>query len=78
MRTLLAAAAIAVAGMATAQAADIAAMTGHATKLNADSSALVYYVTAPDGFTLQDLVPYNAQHNEAHGEDNRNGSDRTQ
>ena len=37
MRTLLTAAAFAVAGMATAQAADIAALTGHATKLNADS-----------------------------------------
>jgi Ni,Fe-hydrogenase III small subunit len=50
MRTLLAAAAFAVAGVATAQAADIAVMTGHATKLNADSSALVYYTAAPDGF----------------------------
>jgi hypothetical protein len=50
MRTLLAAAALAVAGVATAQAADIAAMTGHVTKLNADSSALVYYTIAPDGF----------------------------
>jgi len=37
MRTLLAAAAFAIAGVATAQAADIAAMTGHVTKLNADS-----------------------------------------
>ena len=49
-RTLVAAAALAVAGVATAQAADIAVMTGHATKLNADSSALVYYTAAPDGF----------------------------
>ena len=50
MRTLLAAAAFAVAGMATAQAADIVAMTGHVAKLNAGSSVLVYYVAAPDGF----------------------------
>jgi hypothetical protein len=50
MRTLLAAVAFAVAGVATAQAADIAVMTGHARKLNADSSALVYYTAAPDGF----------------------------
>jgi hypothetical protein len=50
MKTLLTAAAFAVAGMATAQAADIAALIGHATKLNADSSALVYYTAAPDGF----------------------------
>jgi len=49
MRTLLAAAAFAVAGT-TAQAADIAAMTGYAAKLDADSSALVYYTAAPDGF----------------------------
>ena len=50
MRTLLAAAAFAVAGVTAAQAADIAAMTGHATKLGADWSALVYYTAAPDGF----------------------------
>jgi hypothetical protein len=50
MKTLLAAAAFAVAGVAAAQAADIAAITGHVTKLDADSSALVYYTAAPDGF----------------------------
>jgi hypothetical protein len=50
MRTLLAAAAFAVAAIATAEAADIAAMTGYAAKLDADSSALVYYTAAPDGF----------------------------
>ena len=50
MRTLFAAAAFAVAGVVAAQAADIAAMTGHVTKLGADCSALVYYTAAPDGF----------------------------
>jgi hypothetical protein len=50
MRTLLAAAAFAVAGVVTAQAADIAPMTGHWTKLGANSSALVYYIAEPDGF----------------------------
>jgi hypothetical protein len=50
MRTLFAAAAFAVAGAVAAQAADIAAMTGHMTKLGADCSALVYYTAAPDGF----------------------------
>jgi hypothetical protein len=50
MRTFLAAAIFTAAGMATAQAADIAAMTGHAAKLDANSSALVYYTAAPDGF----------------------------
>jgi hypothetical protein len=34
----------------TAQAADIAALTGHLTKLDANTSALVYYTDASDGF----------------------------
>ena len=52
MRTLFTAAAFAVAGAVPAQAADIAALIGHATKLDADSSAFVYYTAAPDGFHL--------------------------
>ncbi len=35
----------------------------------------VNFVTAHDGFTLNDLVSYNQKHNEANGEDNRDGSD---
>ena len=35
----------------------------------------VNFVTAHDGFTLHDLVSYNGKHNEANGEDNRDGSD---
>jgi len=35
----------------------------------------VNFVTAHDGFTLRDLVSYNEKHNEANGEDNRDGSD---
>ena len=50
MRTVFAAAAFVVAGVATAQAADIAAKTGYEAKLDADSSSLVYYTGAPDGF----------------------------
>jgi opacity protein-like surface antigen len=50
MKTLLASAALAVAGMATVQAADIAPVTGHWTKLGEHSSALVYYIDEPDGF----------------------------
>ena len=50
MRSLLAAAALAVTGVGTAQAADIAAMIGHVARLDADGSALVYYTAAPDGF----------------------------
>ncbi len=33
------------------------------------------FITAHDGFTLRDLVSYNSKHNEANGEDNRDGSD---
>ncbi|MGH9761639.1 MAG: glycogen debranching protein, partial [Blastocatellia bacterium] len=34
----------------------------------------VNYVTCHDGFTLNDLVSYNHKHNEANGEDNRDGA----
>ena len=37
--------------------------------------ASINFITAHDGFTLQDLVSYNDKHNEANGEDNRDGSD---
>ncbi|MBN9430040.1 MAG: glycogen debranching protein GlgX [Burkholderiales bacterium] len=37
--------------------------------------ASINFVTAHDGFTLHDLVSYNGKHNEANGEDNRDGSD---
>jgi len=37
--------------------------------------ASVNFVTAHDGFTLADLVSYNGKHNEANGEDNRDGTD---
>jgi len=37
--------------------------------------ASINFITAHDGFTLHDLVSYNAKHNEANGEDNRDGSD---
>jgi ABC-type glycerol-3-phosphate transport system substrate-binding protein len=50
MKTLLAAAALVVAAVATAQKADIAPVTGHWTKLGEHSSALVYYIDEPDGF----------------------------
>ncbi|MFI5041558.1 MAG: glycogen debranching enzyme, partial [Acidimicrobiales bacterium] len=35
----------------------------------------INFVTAHDGFTLADLVSYNTKHNEANGDDNRDGSD---
>ena len=36
--------------------------------------ASINFVTAHDGFTLADLVSYNQKHNEANGEDNRDGA----
>jgi isoamylase len=36
-------------------------------------SASINFVTAHDGFTMADLVSYNEKHNEANGEDNRDG-----
>jgi len=36
--------------------------------------ASINFITAHDGFTLNDLVSYNDKHNEANGEDNRDGS----
>lgn len=35
--------------------------------------ASVNFITAHDGFTLNDLVSYNDKHNEANGEDNKDG-----
>jgi glycogen operon protein len=35
--------------------------------------ASINFVTAHDGFTLRDLVSYNEKHNDANGEDNRDG-----
>ena len=37
--------------------------------------ASINFITAHDGFTLHDLVAYNGKHNEANGEDNRDGTD---
>src|SRR4029078_5984720 len=36
--------------------------------------ASINFVTAHDGFTLQDLVSYDHKHNEDNGEDNRDGA----
>ncbi|MDH4189177.1 MAG: glycogen debranching protein GlgX [Betaproteobacteria bacterium] len=37
--------------------------------------ASINFITAHDGFTLNDLVSYNDKHNEANGESNRDGHD---
>jgi glycogen operon protein len=56
---------------------DLAArLTGSADLFSAGGrlpDASVNLVTAHDGFTLQDLVSYNDKHNEANGEENRDG-----
>jgi len=36
-------------------------------------NASINFITAHDGFTLHDLVSYNEKHNEANGEENRDG-----
>ena len=38
-------------------------------------SASINFITVHDGFTLTDLVSYNGKHNEANGENNRDGTD---
>ncbi|MGI8649314.1 MAG: glycogen debranching protein GlgX [Rubrobacter sp.] len=40
--------------------------------------ASINFVTAHDGFTLNDLVSYNEKHNEENGEDNNDGDDHNQ
>jgi isoamylase len=53
-------------------------LTGSSERFDHDGRhvrASVNFVTAHDGFTLADLVAYNGKHNEANGEDNRDGTD---
>lgn len=38
-------------------------------------TASINFITAHDGFTLNDLVSYNHKHNEANGDENRDGDD---
>lgn len=42
---------------------------------NREPNRSVHFITCHDGFTLNDLVSYNNKHNEANGEDNRDGTD---
>ena len=57
--------------------ADLASrLTGSADLYQSDGRrplASINFVTAHDGFTLNDLVSYNEKHNEANGEDNNDG-----
>jgi glycogen operon protein len=52
-------------------------LTGSSDLYQRDSrhpSASINFITAHDGFTLNDLVSYDHKHNEANGEDNRDGA----
>jgi glycogen operon protein len=52
-------------------------LTGSSDLYGADGrrpTASINFVTAHDGFTLNDLVSYNDKHNEANGEENRDGT----
>jgi isoamylase len=52
-------------------------LTGSSDLYQRDSrhpTASINFVTAHDGFTLHDLVSYDQKHNEANGEDNRDGA----
>jgi hypothetical protein len=65
MKTLLAAAALAIAGVASVQAADITPVTAHWTKLSEHFSALVYYIDEPDGFHVVVTTQQGARNNAA-------------
>jgi glycogen debranching enzyme GlgX len=58
---------------------DVASRLAGSSDLYADDGrspyASVNFVTAHDGFTLRDLVSYEKKHNEANGEDSRDGTD---
>ena len=57
---------------------EVASCIAGSSDLYADDGRLpansINFVTCHDGFTLRDLVSYNHKHNEANGEDNRDGS----
>lgn len=50
------------------------ANAGELAAVLADPHDTINFITAHDGFTLNDLVSYNHKHNEANGEDNRDGN----
>ncbi|MGH6655059.1 MAG: glycogen debranching protein GlgX [Actinocrinis sp.] len=57
---------------------DVATRLAGSSDLYADDGRAPYasinFVTAHDGFTMRDVVTYDHKHNEAHGEDNRDGN----
>ena len=61
-------------GMAAAMARRMTA-SDDLRREGSDQSPSINFVTAHDGFTAKDLWSYNGKHNEANGENNRDGSD---
>jgi isoamylase len=57
---------------------EVASCIAGSSDLYADDGRLpansINFITCHDGFTLRDLVSYNHKHNEANGEDNRDGT----
>ena len=62
-------------GVATAAATRIAGSSDCYNHSGRRPTASINFITAHDGFTLNDLVSYNNKHNEENGECNRDGSD---
>ena len=61
--------------LATAAATRVAGSSDLYNHSGRSPTASVNFVTAHDGFTLNDLVSYNGKHNDENGEGNRDGSD---
>ena len=61
-------------GMAKSFASSIAGSLELYKKPFRDPNRSINFITCHDGFTLNDLVSYNNKHNEANGEENRDGS----
>ena len=61
-------------GMAPALAARMSASADLFNKRGRKPWATVNFITAHDGFTLRDAVSYNDKHNDANGEDGRDGN----
>jgi glycogen operon protein len=61
-------------GMVGRLAARILASPDMYFRLDTDINRSINFVTCHDGFTLNDLVSYNDKHNQANGENNRDGA----
>ena len=62
-------------GMVPAMAARMSASADLFNKRGRKPWSTVNFITAHDGFTLRDTASYNDKHNDANGEDGRDGSD---